>query len=191
MVCVKRDPAIGTRLDQCSVAHERSIHATSTFLVESTALLFHDGLAAMATAAQRPQVAHQVRSACRLWHDVVDVCLTPSDNTATLLALPVVNTQPLRSSKLPCPLAVAGPRLIPADAAPLTRPAVDPRRPKRRYAVGHQPLARMVAVSPLAAVLFSTSLMNGAANTSSGMAYTRASAVLAASVIFTAAPSLS
>lgn len=170
MVCVKRDPAIGASLDLRSFAHERSIHATSTFLVESTALLFHDGFAAMATAAQRPQVAHQVRSAGRLRHDVVDVRLTSSDNTATVLALPVVDTQPLRSSELPSPLAVASPPLIPSDAAPLTRPAVDPRRPKRRYAVGHQPLARMVAVSPLAAVLFSTSLMNGAAKTSSGMA---------------------
>jgi hypothetical protein len=58
MMCVKRDPTIGTRLDQCSVAHERSIHATSTFLVESAALFFHDCLAAVAAAAQRPQVGH-------------------------------------------------------------------------------------------------------------------------------------
>jgi hypothetical protein len=58
MMCVKRDPTIGTRLDQCSVSHERSIHATSTFLVESAALFFHDCLAAVAAAAQRPQVGH-------------------------------------------------------------------------------------------------------------------------------------
>jgi hypothetical protein len=58
MMCVKRDPTIGTRLDQCSVSHERSMHATSTFLVESAALFFHDCLAAVAVAAQRPQVGH-------------------------------------------------------------------------------------------------------------------------------------
>lgn len=127
---------------------------------------------AMARHAQTAKVTHLVAAALALGHDVVNVGTLAMHHSATHLALVVVPDQHLTPCRLPPLRAVptlvsVGPHHVRCSS---TRASVDPRRPKRGYTVGHQPLARMVAVSPLAAVLFSTSLMNGAANTSSGMA---------------------
>jgi hypothetical protein len=63
VMCVVRHAAVRALLLKSLISHERSIHATSTFLAKPAALLFNDRFAAVTIAAQRAQIDHQIRSA--------------------------------------------------------------------------------------------------------------------------------
>jgi hypothetical protein len=89
-----------------AMAHARMLPHLSSLSAschgaKRAALFFHYGLAAMATAAERPQVAHQVRSAGCLWDDVVNMSFAARHDPATLLALPVVEEQPFSPGQTP------------------------------------------------------------------------------------------